>query len=208
MTEHFLWRADGLGFSWPGCTLFQNWSQRIRAGVTAVYGDESSGKSTLLQLMAGALAPQAGRLELNGVSLDQNARRYQEQVYWMDPRTEAHDQQSARNYLQTLPALYAGFAPQTLDHMVQGLSLTDFLDKPLYMLSTGSKRKVWLAAGFASGAPLVLMNKPFAALDKPSIAFLRECLQEASVHPSRAWVLADYERPEGVPLAGSIALPG
>jgi hypothetical protein len=57
------------------------------------------------------------------------------------------------------------------------------MDKKLFMLSTGSKRKVWLAAGFASGADLLLLDEPFAALDAPSIAFVKELLQDISAHP-------------------------
>jgi ABC-type nitrate/sulfonate/bicarbonate transport system ATPase subunit len=66
------------------------------------------------------------------------------------------------------------------------------------MLSTGSKRKVWLSAAFASGAALTLIDQPFAALDAPSIRFLRELLVEASEHTSRAWLLADHAAPAGI----------
>jgi ABC-type nitrate/sulfonate/bicarbonate transport system ATPase subunit len=53
-----------------------------------------------------------------------------------------------------------------------------------------------LAAAFASGASLTLLEKPFAALDARSRALLSELLQEAAAHPARAWVLADYQLPE------------
>ena len=74
------------------------------------------------------------------------------------------------------------------------------------MLSTGSKRKVWLAAAFASGAPVTLLDEPFAALDQASIGFVMELLQDAAQHPTRAWVLAHYEAPGEVPLAAIIEL--
>jgi ABC-type taurine transport system ATPase subunit len=63
-----------------------------------------------------------------------------------------------------------------------------------------------LTAAFAAGAPLTLIDQPFAALDAPSIRFLRELLQDASSHPSRAWLLADHEAPEGVVLAKSLEI--
>ena len=56
-----------------------------------------------------------------------------------------------------------------LQHLIQAFELTPHLEKPLYMLSTGSKRKVWLAAAFASGAAVTLLDQPFAALDKASV---------------------------------------
>jgi energy-coupling factor transporter ATP-binding protein EcfA2 len=74
------------------------------------------------------------------------------------------------------------------------------------MLSTGSKRKVWLAAALASGAAVTLLDEPFAALDQASINFVLELLADATEHPTRAWVMADYTAPEGVPLAAIIDL--
>ena len=74
------------------------------------------------------------------------------------------------------------------------------------MLSTGSKRKVWLAAACASGAPLTLLDEPFAALDKTSIRCLLGVLGDAAAQPQRAWVLADYVAPPGVPLAWQLDL--
>jgi ABC-type Mn2+/Zn2+ transport system ATPase subunit len=90
--------------------------------------------------------------------------------------------------------------------LVDVLGLAPHIDKPLYMHSTGSKRKVWLAAALASGATLTLLDEPFAALDKSSIRRILELLQEAAQHTHRAWVVADYEAPPGVALAHTIDL--
>jgi energy-coupling factor transporter ATP-binding protein EcfA2 len=89
---------------------------------------------------------------------------------------------------------------------VDGLALAPELNKQLFMLSTGSKRKVWLAAAFASGAALTLLDMPFAALDKASIRFVLALLEDAAADPARAFVVADYAAPAGVSLAGVIDL--
>src|SRR2546427_12475151 len=39
----------------------------------------------------------------------------------------------------------------------------------LLALSTGSLRKLWMAAGWASGVPLLLIDEPLAALDRGSM---------------------------------------
>jgi energy-coupling factor transporter ATP-binding protein EcfA2 len=58
----------------------------------------------------------------------------------------------------------------------------------------------------ASGAALMLLDEPFAALDKASIGFVLDLLEEAAASSTRAWVLADYQPPPGVPLAAVIDL--
>ena len=95
------------------------------------------------------------------------------------------------------------------DELLQGFGLVEHLDKTLHMLSTGSRRKVALAAAFACGARLTLLEKPCAALDARSRGLLAELLQEAAGDDRRAWVLADYELPAalaGVELAATLDL--
>ncbi len=91
---------------------------------------------------------------------------------------------------------------------MDGLGLAPHLDKGLFMLSAGTRRKVWLAAAFASGAPVTLLDLPFAALDKASIGFVVELLQDVADHPARTWIVADYAAPANVPLAAVIDLGG
>jgi ABC-type multidrug transport system ATPase subunit len=160
----------------------------------------------LLRLIAGEVAANAGRLQINGASLADQPLAYRSQVFWADPRSEALDAMTPVAFWAAVQQRYPAFNAQLLADLVQGLSLAQHQDKALYMLSTGSKRKVWLAAAFASGAAVTLLDEPFAALDKASINLVLELLQDVATHPTRAWVVADYEAPRGVPLAATIAL--
>ena len=186
--------------------VFQQFSVQIPSGVTWVVGGEDRGKTTFLRLLAGELTAQAGTLSINGIGLHDQAVAYKEQVFWVAPRSDAFDQLVVADYFTTVQRRFPRFDTQLLADLIEGLSLAAHLNKALYMLSTGSKRKVWLAAAFASGAAVTLLDEPFAALDPASIRFVRELLAEAVEHPSRAWVLADYTAPAGVALAGVIEL--
>ena len=201
-------QAEGLCFGWPERPLFDQWSVRIRPGVTLLRGEESTGKTTLLRLLAGELPAQSGLLHVGGVRLDQQPERYRQQVFWTDLHNDELDAHSAADWFRSLPQRYPRFNAETVAELTQGFALTPHLDKPLYMLSTGSKRKVWLAAAFAAGAMVTMIDDPFAALDKPAIGFLRELLQDATTHPSRAWIVADYTAPAGVALAAVVELAG
>lgn len=198
--------ARGLTFGWPGQRLFKDLSIPVPPGVSLVTGDDGCGKSSLLRLLAGELDAEAGTLSVRGVRLDAARDRYRQQVLWIDPQTEAHDAISAAGYLESLHQHCPNFSPETLAELVDGFALTPHLNKPLYMLSTGSKRKVWLSAAFAAGTPVTLIDQPFAALDGPSIQLVNELLQEAAEHPARAWVIADHLAPPGVALASVINL--
>lgn len=186
--------------------LFADWSCRVAPGVTLVQGGEGTGKTTLLRLMAGALAPSTGTFRLGAADLAGQPQAYRQQVFLADPNTAAFDQMSPQAYLASLEPRYPRFDAQAAQGLFEGLSLAEHQHKPMYMLSTGSRRKVWFAAAAASGAALTLLDDPFAALDRRSIGFVCEVLQDAALRASRIWIMADYAAPAGVALTGVIDL--
>jgi ABC-type multidrug transport system ATPase subunit len=100
---------------------------------------------------------------------------------------------------------------QDVPALCEALSLTPHLDKPMYMLSTGSRRKVWLAAALCAHAPVTLLETPLAALDAPSSrALVNAVMAQAKpgATPPRAWLWADYETPEGLHPANTLSLRG
>ena len=185
---------QNLRFSYPGRGLFTDLSAFIKPGVTFVQGGDGRGKTTLLRLLAGDLKPGAGHLEINT------------QVFWVDPRTQAFEQLTGNEFFESQRLAFSKFDYALVNKLVDGLDLASHINKKLYMLSTGSKRKVFIAAAFASGALVTLIDMPFAAVDKPSINFILELLHEAAEKTDRAFVVADYEAPTGVSLAGVIDL--
>jgi ABC-type multidrug transport system ATPase subunit len=201
-----LLQATGLNFSYPGLPLFSGWSATLFPGITLVSGGDGRGKSSLLRLLAGQLAAHSGDLRLRGVSLRDTPEAYRAQVFFTDARTEAFDTLTPVQYFDAQQALYPAFDRTVLAPLVDGLSLDEQMGKQLFMLSTGSKRKVFLAAALASGAPLTLLDMPFAALDKASIRFVTRWLEDAWANTGRALVLADYAAPEQLTLAKVIDL--
>ena len=210
-------QARGLCFAYPQqAPLFDALNLDLLPGVTCLQGGDGRGKTTLLRLLAGELPAQAGQLELLPpslslslslpLSLHREPERYRQEVCWIDPRTTEFEQISAQAFFQSRASLPPGLEADTLKLLIAGLSLTEHLEKPLYMLSTGSKRKVWLCAALASRATLTLLDDPFAALDQPSIRCVVAHLKIAAQRTTRACVVAHYEALADVPLAATLSL--
>ncbi len=210
MAASVVLQAHGLRFAHPGpgprCELFTGLSLVVSPGLTFVLGGDGRGKTTLLRLLAGDLTADAGEFSIHDVTLPTHTKDYRQQLFWTEPRTDAFDQMTPAHYFDVQRSIHAGFDDGVLAACVNGLALAPELNKQLFMLSTGSKRKVWLAAAFASGAALTLLDMPFAALDKASIRFVLALLEDAAADPARAFVVADYAAPAGVSLAGVIDL--
>jgi len=206
-TETAILQVQDLTFAYPDQPpLAAVASATIGAGVTLLFGDTGSGKSTVLRIMAG-VQPAGGRLTLSGVRLDQGAEAYRRNVFFVDPATTVFDQATARACTASLREGDADFDELAWQELVEGFSLTPHIDKPMYMLSTGSRRKVWLASALASGRALTLLDEPTGALDAGSIRCLWRVLRERMKASERAVVIASAERIDQVPLAGTIELP-
>jgi len=186
--------------------LAVDWSTSIGSGITLLWGDAGSGKSTLMRVMAGVL-PAVGHLTLMGQCLEGNGDAYRQNVFFCDPTTDVFDQITGRACTTMLIKDDANFDPVRWQTMVEGFALTPHLDKPLYMLSTGSKRKMWLAAALASGRPLILLDEPTGGLDAASTRCLWRTLTELAAQPGRAIVIATGELIDEVPLVSAIELP-
>ena len=168
---------QNLSFTWP-------------AGVSWICGDEGKGKTTLLRLLAGDVQPTAGT-----VTAPEGG------VFWVDLQGPTHDATTVQDCWDTLRGRYPSWNEALLQDLSKELNMVEHLEKRLNMLSAGSRRKVMVVAALASGAAVTLLDQPFAALDFGSIRIIKEFLNDAAAHTSRAWIVADYEAPSDVPLA-------
>lgn len=199
---------DHLRFAYPGDPpIAAGWSARIGAGVTLLHGDTGSGKSTLLRVLAGALPATGGRLTLAGAALPEAAEAYRRQVFFVDPSTNAFDAMGVEECAASLRSADVPFDAARWQALIDGFSLAPHLAKKMFMLSTGSKRKVWLAAALASSRPLTLLDEPTAGLDAGSMRCLWRTLAEVAQEGGRAVIVASGERVDGVPLTATFTLP-
>lgn len=199
-------KVEGLVFAYPGRPLFDGWRASFVPGLHLVRGDDGSGKTTLLRLLAADLPAQAGELQLASGRLADNAGAYRQQVFRTDPTADVFDDKTPLQWFEALRGCYPAFDMVQAEKLLGRLFLQQHLHKTGHMLSTGSRRKVWLAAALASGAAVLLIDQPYAALDAPSIRVVTELLQQAGDSAERVIVLADYEAPAGLRLTQTLDL--
>lgn len=159
----------------------------LHPGLHLVCGGEGRGKTTLLRLLAGELLPSRGRVE-----------RQVGTTAWSDPLAPELDGQLAQTWLAQAQSRHPRWHAGAADALQEAWALTPHLGKQMHMLSAGTRRKLGLLEAAASGAALVLLDMPFAALDGASRRVLLELLEDAASQPSQIWVLADYTVPAGL----------
>lgn len=197
-------QMHAIGFAYPQRTIFHDFNASIPAGITWIGGDESSGKSTLLKLFAGELVPEVGRILRSKLGTDAQSA---DVVAYIDPKSEQFDPLGIPQFLAKMQERYTHLQVAEWTEMAHALGLADHLEKSIYMLSTGSKRKLFLATVLCAGAQLTLLDEPFAALDLTSVRKVSGYLQAWEASCDRACVIADYVPPANLVVAQSIVLP-
>lgn len=192
-----VFEAEGLAYAFPDAEA-PLWAPRdivLRPGLTLVLGGDGRGKSTLLRLLAGRLTPNAGRV-----------RRAPAAVYLEDLADPQLDALVVRAWLAAQARRHADWDEAVAARLIEAYALEPHIDKAMFMLSTGGRRKSGLVAAAACGALLTLLDLPYAALDAPSRRVLNEVLVEATGDTRRAWVVADHHAPDGLPAVPVIDL--
>jgi iron complex transport system ATP-binding protein len=164
-----LLEAAGLGVRRGGRALLAEVSFAVRPGVVlGVLGPNGAGKSTLLKATAGLL-PASGTLRLGGRDAATLGRRERARLVAYVPQHS--DLQAALPVREVVAQgrFAHGGGPAEVSHAVaQALAQTDIealADRSFSALSYGERRLVLLARALATGAPVLLLDEPTAALD-------------------------------------------
>jgi len=152
-------------------------------GLVAITGDERTGKTTLLR-----------RLGEDPSTL------------WLDLSLPGQDERTPGQVWDALRQRCPLWDAQLQHALIEALDLHPQVGKKLFMLSTGSRRKVALVGLLASGSQVTCLDQPFAALDAPSARVIRDFLADMADHPTRTWVVADYEADARLPWRRQVAL--
>ncbi|HEY4115886.1 MAG TPA: heme ABC exporter ATP-binding protein CcmA [Rhizomicrobium sp.] len=158
-----------------GRVVFRDVSFSVSQGhVLVVEGSNGSGKTSLLRMLAGLIAPAAGEIRCNGQA--SSADRRSELVGWLGHQDAAKPQLTPREALRFFAGLYGCPAPP--DDALEKVGLAHAADLPCQYLSAGQKKRLALARLVMLGRPLWLMDEPFASLDAEgrvfATAFARE----------------------------------
>lgn len=143
-----------------------------RGELMSVLGPSGCGKTTLLNIVAGFLAPTEGRIMLN----DQQVLGPDAERGMVFQQGALFEWMSVRENVSFGPRM-AGKSESdygsNVDHLLDVVGLKDFKQKAVYELSGGMQQRVALARCLANDPDVILMDEPLGALD----ALTREKMQ-------------------------------
>ncbi len=130
-----------------------------------ILGQNGSGKSTMLSVLAGTLPRDGGEFLYNGRDLFKNRREHASYVGYVPQGTPLIEELSAMDNLR----LWYHSKKEIRDDLENGLpailGISDFLRVPVSRMSGGMKKRVSIACAAAHHPRILLLDEPSAALD-------------------------------------------
>jgi heme exporter protein A len=164
--------AEGLVCRRGERLVFAGLSFRLSAGGALILtGANGSGKSSLLRLVSGLLAPAAGRLSWGTIPASADLAAHHAQLHYVGHLDALKPAMTPREMLVFWSALRGQKLPRSelaIDRALAAFALEAIADWPCRWLSAGQRRRVALARLLAVPAPLWLLDEPSSTLDNDS----------------------------------------
>ncbi|MFL5650224.1 MAG: ABC transporter ATP-binding protein [Chloroflexota bacterium] len=170
----------------------------LGAGVTGLLGPNGAGKSTLLHLMAGLLAPSAGRVLVEGESAWRRPEMYRH-VGLVPERETVHAFLSGREFARLNARLQAVADPDAAAaRAIATVDLTDAADRPIGTYSKGMRQRAKLAGALVHDPRILLLDEPFNGMDPRQrlhmMTLLRSMAAEGRTILFSSHILEEVER--------------
>ena len=145
----------------------------VAAGrVLAIVGPNGAGKTTLIKSVLGLTRPDAGRITLMGTDV-LGANAYRSSIGYM-PQIARFPENLTGGELVALLKDLRGPTALLDTELIDCFGLEQALEKPLRVLSGGTRQKVNAAMAFLFSPELLILDEPTAGLDPLSISVLKD----------------------------------
>ncbi|WP_298040834.1 metal ABC transporter ATP-binding protein [uncultured Microbacterium sp.] len=163
--------------------------------ITGLVGMNGSGKSTLLKSILGLVRPASGSVTIHG-SDPAGARRrgligyvpQNEDVDWAFPVSVRDVVMMGRYGRQGMLRRARQSDRDAVAEALDRVELADLADRQIGQLSGGQRKRAFVARGIAQGAGILLLDEPFAGVDKRSEATIVRLLRELAASGSTVLV--------------------
>lgn len=187
-------RLDDVHLRFGGTAALDGVSLHLpRGSVTGLIGRNGAGKSTSIRLLAGLLAPDAGRVEVLGRRFADAGEEIRRRTGYLLAEPALFAYLTPRETLRFLAEAYAvprGEAERRTEELLAFFGLAEAADRVVEGFSTGMQKRLGIAAALVHRPELLVLDEPFETLDPLVVRRLKG-------------LLADYARAGGTVLLSS-----
>lgn len=171
---------DHLNFSYHQKMIFKDAQLQINTpGIYGLIAPNGTGKTTLLQLIAGLLKPQSGTIDI----LAQPALKQWQlaKLAFLQDNSVLYPYLTGRDHLRYVQQNYQT-SDQYLARLLDIVELTDFVDRKVKTYSLGQKQRLLITLALLMKPQVMLLDEPFNGLDPDTLFILRDIFANLAAH--------------------------
>ncbi|MDJ0518991.1 MAG: ATP-binding cassette domain-containing protein [Trichodesmium sp. MO_231.B1] len=160
---------ENLQKSYGSSVAVKDVSFKIEPGeIFGLLGPNGAGKTTTLRALCTLITPDAGRLEVSGVSVTDQPRIARQRLGYVAQEVALDKVLTGRELLQLQAAIYhipGKLAKERIDKVICLLGIEDWADKKTGTYSGGIRKRLDLAAGLLHQPDVLVLDEPTVGLD-------------------------------------------
>ncbi len=167
--------AEGLVKVYKGRRVVNDVALRVAQGeIVGMLGPNGAGKTTTFYMLVGLIAPQAGRILLDGQDITDLAmyRRARQGIGYLSQEPSIFRkltvEQNILAILETLP-LSAQERKVRLETLLDELSIKHLRKSKAYQLSGGERRRLEITRALVTQPKFMMLDEPFAGVDPKAV---------------------------------------
>lgn len=164
-----------------------------RGEVLGLLGVNGAGKSTTLRMVAGMLAPSAGKVLVAGVDIQREPGICRREIGYLPEEPPLYGELTVTEYLDFCARLHGVAKPaivSTVSRAIERCELGEMRRRLCGMLSKGFRQRVGIAQAIVHEPALIVLDEPASGLDPVQALRLRELIR--SLREAHAVVLSTH----------------
>jgi len=204
-TDDTLVRLEGVSKRYGDRRALEAVDLTLRRGeVLGLLGANGAGKSTTLRILAGALAPSAGRIRIDGIDLAKEPKRAKALLGFLPEQPPLYPELTVDEYLGFCARLRRIGGSRAIERAKARTGLDASGRRLIANLSKGYQQRVGIAQAILHDPPLVILDEPTSGLDPNQIREIRDLIAELG--RDRGVILSTHILPEVQSLCSRVAI--
>ncbi len=171
-------------------------SLQIESGeIFGLLGPNGAGKTTTLRVLCTLSTPDAGKVEVSGISVVDNPRIARQKLGYVAQEVALDKVLTGRELLQLQASLYHlpnNAAKQRINDVIGLLGLAEWADKRTGTYSGGLKKRLDLAAGLLHAPDVLVLDEPTVGLDIESRFVVWDFLRQLRAAGTTVLITSHY----------------
>lgn len=163
--------------------------------IFGLLGPNGAGKTTTLRCLCTLATPDAGKVEVSGISVVANPRAARARLGYVAQEVALDKVLTGRELLQLQAALYhipGGQSKQRIDIVLSLLGLQEYADKKTGTYSGGLRKRLDLAAGLLHQPDVLVLDEPTVGLDIESRVVVWDFLRQLRESGTTVLITSHY----------------